>query len=138
MSILIKSGRIVTAADDYFADIFIDGDKITQIGTRPRQVKADKAIDATDRLVIPGGIDSHTHLDMPFGGTTSADDFESGTKAAAFGGTTTHHRLRHPDQGRVDAEGPRDVARQGRGQSHHRLRLPHDRHRHARRAAAAR
>jgi len=88
MSVLIKNGRIVTATDDYFADIFIEGEKIKTIGAG-LEVGADKVIDATDRLVIPGGVDAHTHLDMPFGGTTSADDFESGTRAAAFGGTTT-------------------------------------------------
>jgi dihydropyrimidinase len=87
MSILIQGGRIVTAADDYFADIFIENDKITQIGIN-LSVKADEVIDAKGKFVIPGGIDPHTHLDMPFGGTTSADDFESGTLAAAFGGTT--------------------------------------------------
>ena len=87
MSILIKNGRIVTAVDDYVADVFIEGEKITLIG-KDLKVQADKVIDATNRLVIPGGIDPHTHFDMPFGGTTSADDFASGTKAAAFGGTT--------------------------------------------------
>ncbi len=88
MSILIKNGRIVTAADDYVADIFIEGEKISTIG-KNLAVKADEVIDATGKLVIPGGIDPHTHFDMPFGGTNSADDFESGTLAAAFGGTTT-------------------------------------------------
>ena len=88
MSILIKNGRIVTAVDDYHADIFVDGESIAQIG-KNLNVQADETIDATDRLVIPGGIDPHTHLDMPFGGTTSADDFETGTIAAAHGGTTT-------------------------------------------------
>jgi dihydropyrimidinase len=88
MSILIKNGRIVTAVDDYMADVFIEGEKITLIG-KDLKVQADKVIDASNRLVLPGGIDPHTHLDMPFGGTTSADDFASGTKAAAFGGTTT-------------------------------------------------
>ncbi|GAB5542064.1 MAG: dihydropyrimidinase [Sandaracinaceae bacterium] len=88
MSILIKNGRVVTAVDDYHADIFIDGEKVTQIG-KDLNVQADEVIDAKDRLVIPGGIDPHTHLDMPFGGTTSADDFETGTLAAAHGGTTT-------------------------------------------------
>lgn len=88
MSVLIQGGRIVTAADDYFADVFIENDKISQIGVK-LSVNADTVIDAKGKLVIPGGIDPHTHLDMPFGGTTSADDFESGTLAAAFGGTTT-------------------------------------------------
>jgi len=88
MSILIKNGRIVTAVDDYLADVFIEGEKITLIG-KDLKVQADKVIDASGRLVLPGGIDPHTHFDMPFGGTTSADDFASGTKAAAFGGTTT-------------------------------------------------
>ncbi|MAG55882.1 MAG: dihydropyrimidinase, partial [Planctomycetes bacterium] len=88
MSILIKNGRIVTATDDYHADVLIDGEKIVMIG-RGLPVSPDTVIDASDRLVIPGGIDSHTHLDMPFGGTTSADDFESGTIAAAHGGTTS-------------------------------------------------
>jgi dihydropyrimidinase len=88
MSTLIKNGRIITAVDDYYADVFVEGESIALIG-RDLQVEADRVIDATGKLVIPGGIDPHTHMDMPFGGTTSADDFESGTKAAAFGGTTT-------------------------------------------------
>ncbi len=88
MSVLIKNGRVVTAADDYHADIYIEGERIALIG-KDLQVNADKVIDATDRLVIPGGIDAHTHFDLPFGGTHSADDFETGTRAAAWGGTTT-------------------------------------------------
>jgi dihydropyrimidinase len=88
MSVLIKNGRIVTAVDDYHADIFIEKDTVSMIGVS-LSVKADTVIDAKGKLVIPGGIDPHTHLDMPFGGTTSADDFESGTRAAAHGGTTT-------------------------------------------------
>ena len=88
MSLLIKNGRIITAVDDYRADIYCENETITTIGAK-LDVKADTVIDANGRLVIPGGIDPHTHLDMPFGGTTSADDFETGTRAAAFGGTTT-------------------------------------------------
>lgn len=88
MSLLIKNGRIITAEQDYVADIFIEKDKITTIGLAIN-VPADKTIDAQGKYVIPGGIDVHTHLDMPFGGTTSSDDFESGTIAAAFGGTTS-------------------------------------------------
>src|SRR5687767_15214055 len=88
MSILIRNGRIVTATDDYPGDVFIEGEKITTIGTA-LGMTADRVIDARGKLVLPGGIDVHTHMDMPFGGTTSADDFESGTIAAAHGGTTT-------------------------------------------------
>ncbi len=88
MKTLIKNGRIVTAVDDYVADILVDGETISVIGKK-LDMEADKVIDAKDRLVIPGGIDAHTHMDMPFCGTTSADDFESGTLAAAHGGTTT-------------------------------------------------
>ena len=88
MSTLIKNGRIITAEQDYKADIFIKNDKITLIGEELK-IEADTIIDANGKLVIPGGVDVHTHLDMPFGGTVSCDDFESGTRAAAFGGTTT-------------------------------------------------
>jgi dihydropyrimidinase len=87
MRTLIRNGTVVTASDQYRGDVLIEDEKIALIGTRV-DVQADRVIDATDRLVLPGGIDVHTHLDMPFGGTTSADDFESGTMAAAFGGTT--------------------------------------------------
>src|SRR5262250_142622 len=88
MKTLIKNGRVVTAVDDYYGDILVEGEFITLIG-KNLEVEADKLIDARDKLVIPGGIDAHTHLDMPFGGTTSADDFRTGTLAAAHGGTTT-------------------------------------------------
>ena len=88
MSLLIKNGRVITAVDDYFADVFIDGERVALIG-ESLSVEADTVIDAEGKYVIPGAIDPHTHLDMPFGGTTSADDFESGTRAAAHGGTTT-------------------------------------------------
>lgn len=87
MSILIKNGRVITAEQDYHADVYISKDKITTIGNELK-IDADKIIDAKNKFVIPGGVDVHTHLDMPFGGTTSSDDFESGTRAAAFGGTT--------------------------------------------------
>ena len=88
MSILIKSGTVVTATDIYQGDVLVEGEKVSVIGTS-LSMAADQVIDATGKYVLPGGIDVHTHLDMPFGGTTSADDFESGTIAAAFGGTTT-------------------------------------------------
>ena len=88
MSVLIKNGRVITATDDYVADIFIEGETITAIG-RELNVQADKVIDATGKLVMPGGIDPHVHLDMPFMGTYSSDNYETGTRAALFGGTTT-------------------------------------------------
>lgn len=88
MSILIKNGRIITATDDYLADIFIEGETISQIG-KNLKVNADQEIDATGKLVMPGGIDPHVHLDMPFMGTYSSDNYETGTRAALYGGTTT-------------------------------------------------
>jgi len=86
---IIRNGSVVTATDTYTADVAIVNGKITAIGTDLPAQNAGRILDATGKLVLPGGIDVHTHLDMPFGGTTSADDFETGTRAAAFGGTTT-------------------------------------------------
>src|SRR5215217_6738587 len=86
MSLLIKNGRIITAADDYVADVFIDGEMISAIG-RNFPMKADRTIDASGKLVIPGAIDPHVHMELPFGGTVSSDDFESGTRAEAYGRT---------------------------------------------------
>jgi dihydropyrimidinase len=90
-SLLITNGRIITATDDYVADVYCDNGVITAIGKDlpAHRFQADRTIDATGKYVMPGGIDVHTHLDMPFGGTNSADDFETGTIAAAFGGTTS-------------------------------------------------
>jgi dihydropyrimidinase len=88
MKILIKGGTIVTATDQYVGDVLVEDERITTIGVS-LDIAADRVIDASGKYVLPGGIDCHTHLDMPFGGTTSADDFESGTIAAAFGGTTS-------------------------------------------------
>ena len=88
MSVLIKNGRVITAVDDYLADVFIKNETVTLIG-KNLEMEADEIIDAPGKYLFPGGLDPHTHLDMPFGGTTSADDFETGTLAAAHGGTTT-------------------------------------------------
>ncbi|MCE1188273.1 MAG: amidohydrolase family protein, partial [Ignavibacteria bacterium] len=87
MSLLIQNGRIITAEHDYIADIFIKNETISLIGEK-LDITADKVINAKNKLVIPGGIDVHTHLDMPLGATSSSDDFETGTIAAAYGGTT--------------------------------------------------
>jgi dihydropyrimidinase len=85
---LIRGGTVVTAADTYQADVLITGEKVTAIGAS-LSAEGAEVIDASGCYVFPGGIDPHTHLDMPFGGTTTADDFETGTRAAAFGGTTS-------------------------------------------------
>ena len=87
MSILIKNGRIITATDDFVADIYIEGECVKTIGKK-LDIVAEKIIDASGKLVFPGGIDPHVHLEMPFMGTSSSDTYETGTRAALFGGTT--------------------------------------------------
>src|SRR5579859_940142 len=89
MGTLFKNGTLVTASDIYQADMLVDGETIALIG---HDLSADghKVVDASGQLIMPGGIDVHTHLALPFGGTVSSDDFSTGHKAAAFGGTTTH------------------------------------------------
>jgi dihydropyrimidinase len=87
--VLIRGGRIVTAADSTIGDVYVEGERVSLIGEK-LDVDADVVIDATGKLVLPGAIDPHTHLDMPFGGTVTIDDFTSGQTAAAFGGTTCH------------------------------------------------
>src|SRR6202166_3267907 len=86
---IIANGRVATATDTYTSDVAISDGKISALGQSLPRENAKTIIDAKGKYVFPGGIDVHTHLDMPFGGTTSADDFETGTRAAAFGGTTT-------------------------------------------------
>jgi len=90
MRTLIANGTIVTADGSYAADVLIDGERVAQIGASlADSTEADETIDAAGRYVIPGGIDVHTHMELPFGGTFAKDTFETGTRAAAFGGTTT-------------------------------------------------
>jgi dihydropyrimidinase len=91
MRTLISNGTVVTAEGSQQADVLVDGETIAQIGRglAGAGVTADETIDASGRWVIPGGIDVHTHMELPFGGTFAKDTFESGTRAAAFGGTTT-------------------------------------------------
>ena len=87
MSILIRNGRVITASENAIADILIEGEKIVAIGAN-LQATADQTIDASGKYVFPGGIDPHVHLDMPFMGTSSSDNYETGTRAALYGGTT--------------------------------------------------
>src|SRR6187402_1245798 len=89
VSVLIKGGRIITAADDYVGDVYVEGERISMVG-ESLDVDADRVLDATGKYVLPGCVDPHTHLDMPFGGTVTIDDVTSGQTAAAFGGTTCH------------------------------------------------
>src|SRR6187431_3789707 len=104
MSVLIKGGRVVTATDDYVGDVFVDGERISLLG-EDLDVTADTTIDASGKLVLPGLVDPHTHLDMPFGGTTTIDDVRSGHEAAARGGTTSHvdFCIQAPGQSFADA-----------------------------------
>src|SRR6188474_2524608 len=88
MKTLIKNGRVVTAVDDYVGDILIEDERVSVIASN-LQMEADQTIDAAGKLVIPGGIEPHTHMELPFGGTESSDDFRTGTIAAAHGGTTS-------------------------------------------------
>jgi dihydropyrimidinase len=95
MSVLISGGTAVSASGAVRADVLVEGERITALG-QPGFAEAigwaraaDRVIDATGKYVLPGGVDVHTHMEMPFGGTSSADTFETGTRAAAWGGTTT-------------------------------------------------
>ncbi|MFT7834909.1 dihydropyrimidinase [Saccharothrix sp. BKS2] len=89
MTILIRGGTVVNATGAAPADVLVDGERIAALLAPGFPLQADETIDAAGKYVIPGGIDAHTHMEMPFGGTSSADDFPSGTTAAAWGGTTT-------------------------------------------------
>ena len=86
---LVKGGTVVTAIEKMEADVLIDDGKVVALLGREHTVEADEVVDATGKLVIPGGIDVHTHMELPFGGTNASDTFETGTQAAAWGGTTT-------------------------------------------------
>ncbi len=86
---LIRGGRIVTAVDDYVADILVDGEQIVAIGRQLPASSDTRVIDAAGMLVFPGGVDCHTHMENTFGPSVTADNFASGTRSAAHGGTTT-------------------------------------------------
>ena len=111
MDLLIKNGTIVTANETFKADIAVKDGKISMIGQNLKPKKNTEVIDAKGKLVLPGGIDAHTHLEMPFGGTISSDDYFAGTRAAACGGVTTvfDFVLQQKGEGLVDAVKRRDV-----------------------------
>jgi dihydropyrimidinase len=88
MSLLIKSGTLITASETFTADILVEGERIVEIGQDLDRPGAE-VVDAAGKLVLPGGVDAHTHFDLPMFGTVSSDDHYTGHKAAAFGGTTT-------------------------------------------------
>jgi dihydropyrimidinase len=125
MRTLIENGTVVTASDTTRADVVIEDEKVAAVGVGI-PVEADRVIDATDRYVMPGGVDPHTHFDLPFGGSFCSDDFGTGTRAAAFGGTTTIVDFALQGTGEGLRQGPRPVAREG-PEGVHRLRVPHDR-----------
>ncbi len=89
MGVLIKNGRIITAIDDFVGDVYCDGTTIAAVGQDIDANSGDEVIDASGQLVFPGGLDPHVHMELPFMGTVSADDFETGTAAGVAGGTTS-------------------------------------------------
>ena len=107
MRTLITNGLVVTAAGSYLADVLVDGETIALLGSdlAGAGVTADETIDATGKYVVPGGIDVHTHMELPFGGTVAKDTFESGSRAAAHGGTTTMLDFAAQTKGRPLREG---------------------------------
>lgn len=109
MSLLIKNGTIITATESYEADLFIKGDKINMVG-RNLESKGAEVIDAGGKYILPGALDAHVHLEMPFGGTVSADSYEAGTRAAACGGVTTvfDFVVQNEGQGLMEAIGERE------------------------------
>ena len=137
---LITGGTVVSATGRIAADVLIDGETIARRARSPAATllgtdvaaSVDRVIDATGKYVIPGGIDAHTHMELPFGGTAASDTFETGTRAAAWGGTTSIIDFAVQTYGAARAGRPRRLAREGRGQLRDRLRLPPDRRRRRR------
>ena len=112
MDLLFKGGTVVTASSKFKADVAVKGEKIVAVGANLKPEAKTEVIDAKGKLILPGAIDGHTHLAMPFGGTISTDDYHTGTRAAACGGTTTvfDFVLQAPkDEGMWDAVKRRDA-----------------------------
>ena len=132
MSTLFKNGTIITASDMFQADVLVEGETITTIG-RDLPAGGHDVVDCTGKYLMPGGIDVHTHLELPFGGTVSNDDFDTGHKAAAFGGTTTHIDFVIQPKGGSLHDGLK-TWREKAKKAADRLRLSHGHHRPARRS----
>ncbi|MGI9149795.1 MAG: hypothetical protein ACR2IK_25145 [Chloroflexota bacterium] len=107
MKTLISNGTVATARDTFKADVLIDGEVVGAIGAELSRDSVDRTIDARDRYVLPGGVDVHTHMEMPSSGTVTADNFESGTLAAAFWRHNDDRRLRHAAAGWIAASNAR-------------------------------
>ena len=137
---LITGGTVIATTGVVATDVLVDGETIAALyapgAAAAAGLNPDRTIDATGKYVVPGGIDVHTHMELPFGGTFASDTFETGTRAAACGRHHDHRRLRRAALRRRGRAGrPGAVARQGRRQLRHRLRLPHDPRRRRRRLA---
>ncbi|MBN2800720.1 MAG: dihydropyrimidinase [Deltaproteobacteria bacterium] len=118
MSILIRGGRVVTASAEFVGDVYVEGGAVRLLGER-LDLSADEVIDATGKLVLPGGIDPHTHLDMAVGrGLVTSDDFDSGTAAALFGGTTTLIDFANQEPGHSTFEALDDLKARAAGKAH--------------------
>ncbi|WP_372459158.1 dihydropyrimidinase [Streptomyces huiliensis] len=106
---LVKGGLVITAAEETYADVLVEDGKVAALGATGSSVArgwtADRTIDAAGKYVVPGGVDAHTHFEFPFGGTSSSDTFETGTRAAAWGGTTTVVDFAVQTRGRALREG---------------------------------
>ena len=101
MATLIKSGTLITASETFRADVLIEGEKIKQVGNALNVPEKTTTIDAAGKYILPGGVDAHTHFDLPMFGTVSSDDHYTGHKAAAFGGTTTAFDFISQDSGNL-------------------------------------
>ena len=122
--ILIRNGTLVTASETVRADVRIVGEKVAELGM-DLEAGGAEVLDASGRLVFPGGVDPHVHLDLPMFGTVSSDDHYTGHKAAAFGGTTTVLDFVPQIHGESPPGGPCSLAGEGQ-EGGNRLRLPHE------------
>jgi len=117
MTTIIKNGTVITAGETFKSDILIEDGIIKSLGMKFEESKSDHVIDAAGLFVMPGGIDPHTHLDMPFGGTVSSDDFFTGHKAAAFGGTTCHIDFAIQQKGKTMVDAVREWKQKALGKA---------------------